>query len=94
LREKLVGEVSKLACHMVISDEPLADALAGMEDRGVVAATKSLADRLQGKVCQLAREMDGDLSGPGHTSPASRGDEVIGRDLVVGRDCPLDGGGR
>ena len=56
---------------MVISDEALAYALAGMENGGMVAAAESLANRLQRKVRQLACKVDSDLTGPSHTCPAA-----------------------
>src|SRR5207253_7480685 len=69
----------------------LLDALARVEDRGVVAATERPADFLQGRVGEFAGEVDGYLAGPAHARRATRRGEVPLGDAVVVSYLVLDG---
>ena len=73
-----------------IVGDPLGGALARVQDGRVVAVAERAADRRQGLVGELAREVHGDLAGPGDGGGAARGEQRVDRDAEGGGGLLLD----
>src|SRR5947209_12531236 len=59
----------------------------------MAAPAELLADRDERRVCQLPRQVDRKLSGPGDFRGPARGDELLRGDPEERRDDGLDAGG-
>ena len=88
--EDVLPDLFDLINGMLIVAHTLLDPLAGMEDRGVIASSELLADRLERGVGQIAGEVDGNLAGPAHPGSPGRRVELGRPHAVVGADRLLD----
>ena len=65
-------------CGLGIVSDALGDAPAGVQDGRVVAAAERLADRMERVACQVAGELDRQVTGPGDLGSTVCGHEIGG----------------
>ena len=69
-------------------------AIAGMHDRRMVAAAEFFSDPGQGRICEFAREIHGDLTREGDPFGTALRLHLLGADAEELGDRPLDRGNR
>ena len=88
--EDVLPDLFDLINGMLIVAHTLLDPLAGVEDRGVIASSELLADRLERSVRQITREVDRDLAWPADPGRPGRRVELGRPHAVMGADRLLD----
>src|ERR1700685_2162702 len=83
-------ELVNIGGGISVVDQAVGDALASVDDGGMVAASERCADVLQRAPRQVAGEVDRDLPWPGDPRGATGGRELLDGDVVVGADRLLD----